>query len=739
MTKQTIQKTIINLAGGLLIGAFVFYILKLIPFYPHDVQLPLALGSAVVWLINPIAGIFAALGILIIPITYVSLTLTIILLMFLLIVAVFEAWAVGPYGFLVLAGMVVLILHPELHFLLLTIPLLAGFLGTRRGAFLAGFAAFLALALGVVTGKQSMGVLHVWRTTNPHLSLHTAPSGELFGSGWLTAQVQNGLVDDALFKAVMGPFGDHAAMLAQIALWALAAGLMGAFISKPLIKKISAPITAAIIGMLVLAAGALLLPKTFSGSFWVINNLWLSILVPLTIACAGATSLKKLASIMTPVRRDAGDKTKNEDGHWSGITGLEQRQKEISGIIDAVFRPQNRKNGNPVTRGMLLFGPPGTEKIKLARGIADEAKATLISVNRNDLTTKYYDVFVSYSTRDKVATDQVVEFLEKNKIRCWYAPRDIPPNANWGKEVTNAIDLSKMVLLVFSSNSNHSQRVLDEINYAISKEMQVLPFRIENAAPTGALMLHLSSRHWLNAFDPSWKDFLDDLNNLVSSMLESVSNATQDKEKAKEVDFNNYLRQIFNEAKEKHPSVLFFEELSDFASAVDPDKTGAEIDTTDTFLECVDQLAAMPEVMVLAATEHPEKIDAAAFEPGRLDRQFYLPPLDRAACRNILMKHLAEKPIAYNVDFNKLCSLLEGYALADVEAIGMEAADLAESTRGTKQKPLGMVDLEKVIKSRKPTYSPEQLAKYETFAAEHGCLAAKPAPREKKPQPVVQD
>ena len=734
MTKQNIQKTITNLAGGLLTGIFVFYILNLIPFYPHNVQLALAVGVAIVWLINPIAGIFVALGILIIPITYVSLTLTIILLMFLLIVAVFESWAVGPYGFLVLAGTVVLVLHPELHFLLLTIPLLAGFMGTRRGIFLGAFSGFLALALGVVVGKQNMGVLHTWRTTNPHLSLHSAPTGELFGSGWLTDQVQNGLINEPLFKAVMAPFGDHAAMLAQIALWALAAGLMGAFISKPLIKKVAAPITASIIGMLVLAAGALLLPKAFSGSAWEINNLWLCILVPLAIVCAGATSLKKIVSIMTPARRDAGEKAKMEDGHWSGITGLEQRQKEISAIIDGVFRPQNRKNSNPTTRGLLLFGPPGTEKVKLARGIADEAKATLISVNRNDLTTKYYDVFVSYSTRDKIATDQAVEFLEKNKIRCWYAPRDITPGADWGKEVTNAINLSKMVLLVFSSNSNHSQRVLDEINYAISKEMQVLPFRIENAAPSGALMLHLSSRHWLNAYDPSWKDYLDDLHNLVSSMLEMVSKAAENQKATEEVDIHNYLRQVFNEAKEKHPSVLFFEELSEFASAADPNTAGVEIQPTDTFLECMDQLTNMPEVMVLAATEYPELIDAAALEPGRLDRQFYLPPLDRAACRNILQKHLTDKPIAYNVDFNKLCAMLDGYTLADVEAIGLESADLAESTRGTKQKPLGMVDLEKVIKSRKPTYSPEVLAKYETFAAEHGCLNTKPQSKEKKLQ-----
>jgi predicted LPLAT superfamily acyltransferase len=87
---------------------------------------------------------------------------------------------------------------------------------------------------------------------------------------------------------------------------------------------------------------------------------------------------------------------------------------------------------------------------------------------------------------------------EKKPIRCWYAPRDVKPSKDWGKAISNAIQQSKVFLVVFSENANRSQRVLDELNFAISQQETILPFRIENLEPDGAMRLHLASRHWLD-------------------------------------------------------------------------------------------------------------------------------------------------------------------------------------------------------------------------------------------------
>jgi hypothetical protein len=132
-----------------------------------------------------------------------------------------------------------------------------------------------------------------------------------------------------------------------------------------------------------------------------------------------------------------------------------------------------------------------------------------------------HDVFVSYSTKDKVVADAVVSNLENNNIRCWYAPRDVKPGDDWGKAISNAIEECKLFLIIFSGNANRSQRVLDEINLAISQQTILLPFRIENLEPEGAMKLHLSSRHWLDAYNPSWDKYL---NNLIESVASFLNN-----------------------------------------------------------------------------------------------------------------------------------------------------------------------------------------------------------------------
>jgi regulation of enolase protein 1 (concanavalin A-like superfamily) len=131
-----------------------------------------------------------------------------------------------------------------------------------------------------------------------------------------------------------------------------------------------------------------------------------------------------------------------------------------------------------------------------------------------------HDVFISYSSKDRTVTHAVVSALENENIRCWYAPRDIQPGADWGESITEAIDDCKIFLLIFSKNSNQSKRVLDEVYCAISEEKTIIPFRIENLDPTGAMRLHLSSKHWLDAYHPSWSSHLNRLSNSLKMNLE---------------------------------------------------------------------------------------------------------------------------------------------------------------------------------------------------------------------------
>ncbi|MGB2962520.1 MAG: ABC transporter substrate-binding protein [Anaerolineales bacterium] len=148
-------------------------------------------------------------------------------------------------------------------------------------------------------------------------------------------------------------------------------------------------------------------------------------------------------------------------------------------------------------------------------------------MSAENVSTQDFDIFVSYSSQDKSIADAVVAAHEQAGIRCWYAPRDIAPGADWADSITKAIHDCSIMVLIFSKEANRSQRVIDEVNYAISQEKPLLPFRIESSNPTGALSLHLSSRHWLDAYDPGWEDHIERLVKSVTINLEDADETIQ--------------------------------------------------------------------------------------------------------------------------------------------------------------------------------------------------------------------
>ncbi len=113
-----------------------------------------------------------------------------------------------------------------------------------------------------------------------------------------------------------------------------------------------------------------------------------------------------------------------------------------------------------------------------------------------------HDVFISYASEDKTTADAVCAKLEERGIRCWIAPRDVLPGMDWGEAIVTAIDESRLMVLVFSANSNGSEHVKSEVEMIVSQGKPVLPFRVEEVEPSGSLALHLSRRHWLDALTP---------------------------------------------------------------------------------------------------------------------------------------------------------------------------------------------------------------------------------------------
>lgn len=111
-----------------------------------------------------------------------------------------------------------------------------------------------------------------------------------------------------------------------------------------------------------------------------------------------------------------------------------------------------------------------------------------------------FDFFVSYSQKDKAFVDALVHYLEADAIRCWYAPRDIPPGVSWPAAITHAMRQSGAMLLVFSESSNRSQEVAKEITLASNNKRLVVPVRIDDVLPNEEVEYHLANRHWLDVF-----------------------------------------------------------------------------------------------------------------------------------------------------------------------------------------------------------------------------------------------
>jgi formylglycine-generating enzyme required for sulfatase activity len=150
---------------------------------------------------------------------------------------------------------------------------------------------------------------------------------------------------------------------------------------------------------------------------------------------------------------------------------------------------------------------------------------------------KGHQVFISYANEkgDKTGSDRqiantICSALESENIRCWIDHRDIMPGENWLNAMLNAVELSKVMVLVLSANANRSKWVEDEITYALHENIRIIPFRVENVTPQGTLRVLKVHTQWIDAQQPPKKEDLNRLVRAVRTYLE------KDKENEKETE-----------------------------------------------------------------------------------------------------------------------------------------------------------------------------------------------------------
>ena len=147
-----------------------------------------------------------------------------------------------------------------------------------------------------------------------------------------------------------------------------------------------------------------------------------------------------------------------------------------------------------------------------------------------------HDVFITYSHVDKAVTDAICAGLEKDGIRCWYAPRDIRAGEEWAAAITKAIKASRVMVLVYTDASNHSKQVLREINQALSHELVLIPFRLTETYPSEGMQYYLSAVHWLDALDEPREKSINMLSRMIQAILKQDAEPVPDMTAGEEND-----------------------------------------------------------------------------------------------------------------------------------------------------------------------------------------------------------
>ena len=139
------------------------------------------------------------------------------------------------------------------------------------------------------------------------------------------------------------------------------------------------------------------------------------------------------------------------------------------------------------------------------------------------------------------------------------------------------------------------------------------------------------------------------------------------------------LREIFKEAREKAPSIIFVDEIDSIAPKREEVTGEVERRVVSQMLSLMDGLEARGKVIVISATNRPNAIDPALRRPGRFDREIEIKVPDKKGRQEILQIHTRNMPLADEeqplpVKIEKIASVSHGYVGADLEYLCKEAA-----------------------------------------------------------------
>ena len=179
--------------------------------------------------------------------------------------------------------------------------------------------------------------------------------------------------------------------------------------------------------------------------------------------------------------------------------------------------------------------------------------------------------------------------------------------------------------------------------------------------------------------------------------------------------------EVFRKAERKAPTLIFFDEFDAMVPRRSNDDHNYQNGEVNEFL-CMLNNAAERGIYVLAATNHPERIDKAVLRTGRIDEMIYVDMPDCKARESLFRLELSKLPVAEDVDFVKLADLTKGYNCSDISyIIKVASRKMFNASIKEKDQPYKVITqslLEEAIAHQSPSVTSRELKEFERVRSE---------------------
>lgn len=181
-------------------------------------------------------------------------------------------------------------------------------------------------------------------------------------------------------------------------------------------------------------------------------------------------------------------------------------------------------------------------------------------------------------------------------------------------------------------------------------------------------------------------------------------------------DSEKAVREIFKKARQTAPSIIFLDEIDSLAPERGMSEQNVVTDrVVNQLLTSLDGIENSPGIVVLAATNRPDRVDSALLRTGRFDNKLLVTIPDEKARKEIFEIHTTNMPLGKDVDLEKLAHMTESFVGADIEAVCREAG---LSAMKRKQDTVDMKDFELSLEGVSPSIDEDILEMYQEMESD---------------------